>query len=294
MWEQILPTAVSLITSARSAQGAEDRNTAQIAQSDKQMAFQERMSNTAYQRAVADIKAAGLNPMLAYSQGGASTPAGSQANIEDVITPAIASGQQAYRAVNEATVQRAQVSDIEAAAGLKTQQTAESAAKTEESKSQAVLNASLASKANQDTITSASSAKLMDTQGQHILASIEKIAPEIKVLVSQANLNDASRRKLMAELPLLAAQTSMTKAHTLESMQSRLLGEVRTRIESLKENQGVADSDFYGSGYGRVAPYISHGTSAVSNALGAVSPWAWLLSGRGSPKTRHSLESYVK
>lgn len=49
--------------------------------------FSQVMSNSAYQRAVADMKAAGINPMVAFSQGGASTPGGPNASIGPVSGP---------------------------------------------------------------------------------------------------------------------------------------------------------------------------------------------------------------
>lgn len=83
---------------------AANRTNANIAT--EQMKFQRYMSDTSYQRGTADMKAAGLNPMLAYMQGGASTPQGAgiaaqAAEYKDPITPALSTALETRRLSKE-------------------------------------------------------------------------------------------------------------------------------------------------------------------------------------------------
>lgn len=75
--------ATTALSIAAQAQGVSDTNKKNLKIAREQMAFQEMMSNTAYQRAMKDMGKAGLNPMLAFSQGGASTPPGSSTRLEN-------------------------------------------------------------------------------------------------------------------------------------------------------------------------------------------------------------------
>lgn len=86
----------ALISGGASLLGGLFQNKANKSAAAKQMAFQERMSNTAHQREMTDLKAAGLNPILSAKYGGASTPGGATWQATNVLGDATNTAMQNY------------------------------------------------------------------------------------------------------------------------------------------------------------------------------------------------------
>lgn len=129
------------------AEGAKTREF-NAAEAQKNRDFQNVMSSTAYQRGMADMKTAGLNPILAYQKGGASSPTGASASTgivsgvspkdtADVIGPAVSSAQHSRRLNQELENMASQNENLKRQNDLIHAQTAQSLSQTTANEAQA-------------------------------------------------------------------------------------------------------------------------------------------------------------
>jgi hypothetical protein len=89
--------------------GERDRRNWQSGEAEKNRSFQERMANTAWQRGIKDMQAAGLNPALAYSQGPAASPGGSMASGAENAANSAMAVKQMRAQVSNITAQNAKI-----------------------------------------------------------------------------------------------------------------------------------------------------------------------------------------
>jgi hypothetical protein len=164
--------AASLGSGALSALGQANANVANAKQAEAQMAFQASQTGTSWQRGVADMKAAGLNPMLAYSQGGASSGSGAQATMGNTLGAGVSSAQQGLSTM--------------ASVGQAMAQTANTRADTDLKLSQPGLQRAQIQNVNADTLSKLTSIPNIAKHGRNLDAATDNIIEGIRGTAANA------------------------------------------------------------------------------------------------------------
>ena len=219
-------------------QGASAQNYANAMQAEKAMAFEERMSNTAYQRAMADMKAAGLNPMLAASKGGASTPSGQQARMENVQANALNSAMMA----SQIAVNKAQAAKTSAEANVISQTGLRSAEEQIKVlvRQQQDLIANVGLK-NQQAFTALANEDLLRAQfdktrseNEVVMATAKNLEETYKLIKNQA-INEAKK------FDLIRNQIQLVATQAAQAMAQKGLIDEQTAIARIDKNMKTID-----------------------------------------------------
>lgn len=231
--------------------GGSQQNSAAASQSQAQMDFQERMSGTSYQRAVKDLQAAGLSPMLAYSNGGASTPAGAQAPVQNTMTSAA-----------QTSAATAQIENVQADTENKKANSALIAAQT--AKTETEIPSII-----QNTAKSAKETENITQQTANLRQEISRILSDDKLKQNQA-VSESARASLYEAQQQLANMQKHVAAGTITLQEAQKdYQQILTRIQSLASSEGEARSEYWQSDMGKKQPY-AEGVEKMGDAAGSV------------------------
>lgn len=202
--------------------GQKDANDASAASVQKQMDFQERMSNTSYQRGMEDMRKAGLNPMLAFMKGGASVPSGSVYQAQNEMAPLSASVKDLAPVV-------AQVENVRANTGLARSNSAKAeadaakaaaetrrinaeidagipVASADESRSRTAVNSVMYNQIGKNVIEKMpAEIDLTKAQTANVRAELPNIIKRLDVLESEITLNKSSANQRISSTKLMDA-----------------------------------------------------------------------------------------